>query len=85
MCRTKMTCSINTSRLEALVQHDLKGQAILSCILTMYVTSADSQSIRILGTSFPERVPSHGSDLLYAQRENRLVIDSSSLPLSSVL
>jgi hypothetical protein len=41
----------------------------------MDVTSADSQSIRILGTSFPDRAPSHGPGLFYAQRENRLVIE----------
>ena len=48
------------------------------------VTSADSQSLSILGTSFPDRAPSHGPSLLYAQRENRLIIEDSRLPLSSV-
>ena len=47
--------------------------AIKVYVMLMDVTSADSQSIRILGTSFPDRAPSHGPGLLYAQRENRLV------------
>ena len=49
-------------------------QALKLCQLRMDVTSADSQSLSILGTSFPDRAPSHGPSLLYAQRENRLVI-----------
>jgi hypothetical protein len=40
----------------------------------MDVTSADSQSLTKLGTSVPDRVPSNGPWLLYAQRENRLVM-----------
>ncbi len=42
--------------------------------LQMDVTSADSQSLSILGTSFPDRAPSHGPGLFYAQRENRLIM-----------
>lgn len=58
---------------------DIVTDAIVK-LTRVYVTSADSQSLSILGTSFPDRAPSHGPGLLYAQRENRLVIETSRLP-----
>lgn len=48
------------------------------------MTSADSQSLTILGMSFPDRAPSHGPNLFYAQRENRLNIESVESAVSSV-
>ena len=42
-----------------------------------YVTSADSQNISGAQKGLPpNRAPSHGPSLLYAQRENRLVMET---------
>jgi hypothetical protein len=47
-----------------------------SVVVVEDVTSADSQNvIWKLITSSPNRAPSHGPDLLYAQRENSLIME----------